>query len=383
MPIQLPRYLSLLVCLASLAGCGSADGGGNQGGAGPPPQDVNPGLPALASVAPETTGDGWQVSTPDAEGMDAARVSAALQSIRDGQYSGVDSVVVARNGRLIAEGYFNGFGRDSLHDLRSASKSITSALAGIAIDQGHFAVDQRISQYLPRFDSYQHMDDRKRAITVFHLLNMNSGLSCDDADPASPGNEERMYGYDDWVKFILDLPMAHAPGELASYCTGSPVVLGSIIATRSGMGLDAFAAAYLFAPLGIQSVSWRRMADGSATGGGGLRLRPRDAAKFGQLFLDDGVWSGARVVPASWVETSRRRVDAIGRDSYGFLWWKRSFVVGDFTRESFFASGNGGNFVFVIPAEKLVVVFTGSNYNTAAGNQPFSILAEQILPAIR
>ena len=156
------------------------------------------------------------------------------------------------------------------------------------------------------------MDARKRAITIRHLLDMRSGLECNDWNSASRGNEERMYDTRDWVGFILDLPMANDPGTVASYCTGGVIVLGQVISWRSGMALDAYAAAYLFAPLGIQQSSWRKAPDGSATGGGGLKLRPRDAARFGQLYLNGGVWNGARVVPADWVTRSRERVTPLG-----------------------------------------------------------------------
>jgi CubicO group peptidase (beta-lactamase class C family) len=290
---------------------------------------------------------------------------------------------MVRHGKLVAEGYFNGYGADTLHDLRSTGKSFTSALAGIAIEQGLFAVDDPIATLIPQFENHANMDARKRAITIRHLLDMRSGFECNDWNSASAGNEERMYQARDWVGFILDLPMANEPGTVASYCTGGVIVLGQVIASRSGMTLDAYAAAYLFAPLGIQQVAWRTAPDGNATGGGGLKLRPRDAAKFGQLYLNGGVWNGARVVPAEWVTASRERVTALGNDSYGRLWWKRSFAHGGALVDSFFTSGNGGNFIFVFPALDLVVVFTGSNYNSPLGDQPFKIVGEYVLPAVR
>jgi CubicO group peptidase (beta-lactamase class C family) len=347
-----------------------------------PPADVNPGLPEAVSVAPINTGDGWAVSSPAAEGMDSVALLASLEAIRDGRYSGVDSLVIARHGRLVAEGYFNGFGPESLHDLRSTGKSFTSALAGIAIDQRLFALDDPIATLIPQFENHANMDVRKRAISVRNLLDMRSGLECDDWNTASPGNEERMYDTRDWVGFILDLRMANDPGTVAAYCTGGVIVMGHIISSRSGMGLDAYAAAYLFGPLGIQQVTWRRSPDGSATGGGGLRLRPRDAAKFGRLYLDGGVWNGARVVPADWVARSRERATTLNNDGYGLLWWKRSFSHRGVMVESFFTSGNGGNFIFVFPDLDLVAVFTGSNYNSSLGNQPFDIVANSVLPAV-
>jgi CubicO group peptidase (beta-lactamase class C family) len=361
-----------------LAACGGGDGGGN--GRAP---DVNPGLPASISVAPENTGDGWTPSTPANEGMNAVMVQTALEAIRDRVYTKVDSMVIVRHGRLVAEGYFNGFGRDSLHDLRSTGKSVTSGLAGIAIDQGLFAADDLISQHLPQFDRYDNMSARKQAIQVFHLLNMNSGLECNDWESGSRGNEERMYDSRDWVKFILDLPMAYDPGQASMYCTGAVVVLGHIVSQKSGMTLDAYANSYLFGPLGIRDSQWRRSPDGAATGGGGLGLRPRDAAKFGQLYLAGGTWNGTRVVPGTWVQLSQQRVNRVGATAYGYLWWKRSFSRAGGNVDSYYTDGNGGNYIFVLPALDLVVVFTGSNYNSPLGDQPYSILADRVLPAVQ
>ena len=370
------RSLGWVMC-ALFSACG-----GDRRDTGLEPQ-ANPGLPEVVTITPDDTGDGWRVSTPEAEGMDGNMLLAGLQSIRNGDYPKVDSVVIVKNNAVIAEGYFNGFSRDSLHDLRSASKSVTSALAGIAISQGLFAIDDTIAQLLPNFDSYANMDGRKRAITIRHLLHMNSGLDCDDWNSASPGNEERMYDSPDWVRFILDLPMAHGPGEGPAYCTGGVVVLGHTLSSKSGMTLDGFAMTYLFGPLGVSETAWRRSPDGRATGGGGMQLRPRDAAKFGSLYLNGGRWNGVPVVPDQWVEQSKVEVERLGANGYGLLWWKRQMLVPGTDQSGFFAWGNGGNFIFVIPAHRLLVVFTGSNYNSDRGDKPFEILDRSILAAIR
>ena len=370
----------LLAMGCLLASCG----GGGEGDSRPgrPTPDANPGLPAVVSLEPVNTGDGWAVSTPTAEGLNSALLRDFFESVRVGRSPVVDSVILVRHGRLVAEGYFNGYGPETLHDLRSTGKSFTSALAGIAIEQQLFQLDDPIASLVPQFESHENMDSRKRAISIRNLLDMRSGLECNDWNESSRGNEERMYQTRDWVGFILDLPMASDPGTVASYCTGGVVVLGQIIAWRSGMALDAYASAYLFGPLGIQQSFWRRSPDGSATGGGGLKLRPRDVAKLGALYLNGGVWNGTRVISADWVARSRENVTRLGNDGYGLLWWKRSFSRGSTTVDSYFTSGNGGNFIFVFPALELVAVFTGSNYNSPLGDQPFQIVASYILPAL-
>ena len=346
------------------------------------PLDDNPHLPPLITVAPDDRADGWRTSTAAAEGLSADAILATMQDIRDGRYTGVDALVVVRNHHLVAEGYFNGFGRDTPRDLRSASKSITSALVGMAQAEGKLAVDDRIAALVPDFERAANLDDRKRAITVRRLLDMSSGLACDDTDSLSPGNEERMYPSPDWVRFALDLPMAAEPGARTSYCTAGVVLLGSIVARSTGMGLDDYAAARLFGPLGIGPVTWRRSPDGRATGGGGLRMRPRDAAKFGELYLSGGRWNDARVVPEAWVEMSKETVTHIGRAGYALLWWKRTFTVRGAVQEAIYANGNGGNFIFVLPAERLVVMFAGSNYDSSLSDQPMDIMAQRLLPAL-
>jgi CubicO group peptidase (beta-lactamase class C family) len=383
---KLPGGIAALLIAATLVSCG----GDSQPPIpiddtwiGAPAPDEVPGAPPSLSIAPEATADGWATSTPAAEGIDAAGIEDILRSIRDGRYPRVDSMIVARHGRLVAEGYFNGYARDTLHDLRSTGKSFTSALTGIAAERGLLIVDDPISVYIRDFESSRNLDARKRAITIRHLLDMSSGLDCDDSNPASPGNEEKMYPERNWVKFVLDLPMAFGPGTRSTYCTGGVIVLGSLVSSRAGVGLDDFAATWLFGPLDIRNVHWRRSPDGQATGGGGLKLRPRDVAKLGELYRAGGMWNGRRVLSAAWVAESRLSTTRIGGDGYGYLWWKRGFTRDGFGVESYFTSGNGGNFVFVFPSLDLVVAFTGSNYNSRASDQPFQILAERLLPIVR
>jgi CubicO group peptidase (beta-lactamase class C family) len=362
------------VVILSLSGCG--DDGSD------PPRDENPGAPAMVTVTPEDIGDGWQVSTPAAEQLDATQVLRALQDIRDTGPPKVDSLLVIRNGRLVAEGYYNGFDRNALHDLRSTGKSFVSALAGIAESQNLLATHDLVSHHIADFESHAHMDDRKRSIEVFHLLNMLTGLECDDWNQSSPGFEEKMYDKRDWVGFVLDLRMVTEPGAAFSYCTGGVVVLGEVISRASGMPLDQYADAWLFGPLGIHQSIWRRSPDGRATGGTGLRLRPRDAAKLGALYANEGMWNGARVVPEEYVLRSRQRVNSTGTEGYGYLWWKRQFIHQGAPIDCFYTAGNGGNYIFVFPSLELVVAYTGSNYNSSQSTMPLS-LVPSILSAVQ
>jgi CubicO group peptidase (beta-lactamase class C family) len=376
-----PSIVSMMLSATLFhAACGDEDG------APEPPYvytgDAVPGLPPAVSLEPEDTGDGWSVSTPEAQGIDSELLSDGLQAIRAGAYPRVDSVVIARNGHLVAEAYFNGYGRDTLHDVRSASKSITSAIVGVAVDQGLLSIDDTLGELIEDLDAHANPDARKAAIRVVDLLNMSSGLACDDWNRLSPGRETLMESKAEWVKFVLDLPMVAEPGERSAYCTGGVVVLGHVVATRAGVSLAEFAAAHLFDHLGVGDLEWHSIENGTVSAGGGMRLRPRDAAKFGELYLNDGVWLGVRVLSEQWVEESRKIVTTVGTQPYGLLWWKRGFAVRGEVQQAFLAVGNGGNYIVVLPGEHLVVAITGSNYNTRLSDQPVEILERRILPAL-
>lgn len=369
------RALPALFLFAMVAGCGGGD-------ANYPDYD-NPRQPASVSLSPESTGDGWVTSIPAAENMDATQLGATLNAIRDGEFPGVDSILVIRNQRLLAEGYYNGFGRDTVHDLRSTGKSFVSTLVGIAASQGLLGIDDPLSQHIPNFEGHQNVDAAKRAITLRHLLNMSSGLECNDWNENSPGWEEKLYNSRDWIRFMLDLRMVAQPGTQGSYCTGGVVLLGHVVSLRSGMGLNDYAQQWLFGPLNIQQSVWRNSPDGQATGATGFGLRPRDAAKLGALFANEGVWNGARVVPESWVIETRQRVTALnGSPDYGYLWWKRTYPFSTGPVETIYAAGNGGNYIFIVPSHELVVAFTGSNYSTSRSNTPQNIMP-MVLAALR
>ena len=358
----------LLVSIACLiSGCGG-------GGDSRYPDYDNPGQAPGWSLAPDSTGDGWATSTPAAEGMDAAILDSVFKSIGSGIFPGVDSMVVVRNQRLVAEGYFNGFGRETLHDLRSTGKSFISTLVGIAVEQGLLGLDDPLAQHIPDFEGHRNMDAAKRAITLRHLINMSSGLDCDDSVDNSPGHEERLYDSRDWIRYMLDLRMLAEPGTQSRYCTGGVVLLGHVVSLRSGMALDDWAQQWLLGPLNIQRSEWRRGPDGKTTGATGFGLRPRDAAKLGALFANEGLWNGSRVVSERWVRTSRESPVSLGSQGYGYLWWKRGFAHRSGEVRVEYAAGNGGNYVFVVPSLELVVAFTGSNYSTQRSDTPHRIM---------
>lgn len=334
---------------------------------------------------PDALEDGWSVSSLDAEGLAPEFLESLEARIENGDYAAPDSLLIARNGKLVYERYWNGFERNEPHDLRSATKSLTSLLVGIAIDQG--LLPGQDTPVLPRLSAYAPLanpDARKEQLTVRHLLEMRTGLACDDWRPDSPGNEERMYRSRDWVRFVLDLPVAESPDTSSRYCTGGVVVLGALVQDAAALSFPEFSRRHLFAPLGITELAWDAAAGtGARTDTGGhLRLRPRDFAKVGQLVLDEGTWKGQPVVSKEWVRVSTEGRHPLGDSKYGYLWWRNTFTVQGTPVDAVFARGNGGQYLFVFPSLGLVAAFTGSHYNDPKQDQPIDMVGRHVLSAV-
>lgn len=328
--------------------------------------------------------EGWVSADPAAVDMDPELLHAAALRLDGERGHGIDSMLVVRRGRLVSEHYWNGHTAATLHDLRSATKSVTALLVGIALDRGLLRdVHDPALPYLAAAypDLRLHSDP---PITLEHLLTMRSGLACDDRDRSSPGHEDRMYRARDWTRHFLELAQTTAPGERTTYCTGGVVTLGRIVAEAAGTPIAAFAEQHLFAPLGIHAHHWQRFDRGRQTDTGGhLRLRPRGMAKLGQLVLQRGVWDQGDIVSGAFIDaaTAVHTRFSDDRRPYGYLWWRAQARLGPRTIDLIYADGNGGQYIFIAPALDLVVVFTGSNYNDPAAARPFAILGQYILPA--
>ncbi len=298
--------------------------------------------PSSSSAFQTATGD-WPTASPaEGGGLSDARLRSLDAAIRSGEFKKIGSVLIARHGKLAYEGYFDG-DAGTLRNTRSATKSITDVLIGIAIDEHKLSgADAKILTLLPeRARKIQNPDPRKAAITVEDFLTMSSPLECDDWNDASRGNEERMYVVEDWAQFILDLPIrgrmhvgeqVEAPphGRYFSYCTGGVFTLSEVLEKATGMRTDHYARKKLFRPLGITNVEWVYSPMNVPQTGGGLQLTSRDLLKIAQLYLDGGEWQGKRIVSEAWVRSSTQphaRIDEA--TEYGYLWWLKSFKSGE------------------------------------------------------
>ncbi len=316
-------------------------------------------------------------------------------AVRAGSYQQITSVVVARGDRVLYEQYFDTLGAEALRNTRSATKTITGMLIGAAVDRGLLHGESRVLPFFKDRLPLANPDPRKERITVEDFLTMSSLLECDDENQFSRGNEERMYLVEDWVKFTLDLPIRGFPdwqpkpeqsphGRAWSYCTAGPTTLGELLERATGQRVADFAQAVLFKPLGIETVKWQYQPLGAAMTGGGLQLRSRDLLKLGQLYLNGGRWQGRQVISEAWVRRSvSPHANAREDTDYGYLWWLQTFHVGGRSIPTYGMYGTGGNKVYVLPEQGVVVVVTTTNFRVAgAGALTDRLFTSLIVPAV-
>lgn len=334
-----------------------------------------PRTPAATSYsyrAPVPQADGWRTAHVGDVGMDDGPLQALVQRILTSDPLGdsaprIHSLLVARRGKLVLEEYFFGFNSERLHDLRSASKTITAIMAGVAVDRGaRFTMQTPVYSLFPQSDSSASSDPRKVRITVAHLLTHSTGLACDDNDEASPGNEDTMQRQQkqrDWYRYTLDLSVVHDPGTRYAYCSGAINLVGGIIRQTTNTWLPEFFEQRLARPLQIERYAINLMPTGEAYSGGGIYMRPRDLLKLGELHLRGGVWNGARVVSKRWIdESTAHRIAVPNGSSDGYGWHRHTLRVGGRTYQEYEANGNGGQFLIVVPELDLAIVFTAGNY---------------------
>ena len=305
------------------------------------------------------------------------------QRVSSGSLGNVHSVLVIQKGRLTAEWYFQGtderrgrtlgvvkFTADSLHDVRSISKSVMSILVGLAIADGKIkSLDEPILNYFPEYGDLRTPERMK--IRLRDVISMTSGLHWDER--TYPYTDERnsetaMDRVADRYRFILSQPIDAAPGTRFNYSGGSVALIAAVIARAIGEPIDAYARQRLFEPLGIVQFEWLRDAAGIPIAASGLRLRSRDMATIGQMMLQNGRWNGVQLVPAEWVTQSTSPRTQLKGDTrcglqYGYLWWLGALCLGEERIPLVFASGNGGQYIWIVPSLELVIVTTAGLYN--------------------
>jgi CubicO group peptidase (beta-lactamase class C family) len=303
-----------------------------------------------------------------------------MDYIQKEQYS-IDSITVVRNGRLVLDTYFWPYTKDQNHKIASCTKSIISALVGIAIDKGFIPnANQSVLDFFPD-KTFANLDGYKKSMTIENLLMMASGLNCRDNYIYKWQGLYEMRNCSDWVQYVLDLPMSDRPGKKFEYCNGASFLLSAIIRNATKKSILDFAKDNLFTPLDIADIDWETSPQGIHVGYGEMSLKPHDMAKIGWLYLNKGKWGNKQLISSAWVEASTQgRIDATLFDHYGYQWWVDSAGWWFDAIDYYVAVGYEGQRIFVVPERNLVAVFTG----TLTGNDSFipkKLLNSYILPA--
>ncbi|CAL1519511.1 serine hydrolase [Chitinophaga sp. MM2321] len=347
-------------------------------------------FPVVQHYPPVSVHDGRQVSGLPLKEINSTFLRRMEDSIAANKITNTHSILIASKGKLVYEKYFSGFTPSIPHDLRSAAKSISSAITGIAIDKGLIRdPQQKLYDFLPEKYQYTRKNDkRKSAITLHSLLTMSSGIDAIDfgTDRNTAAAENNYQSTPDWTRTILEAPMINTPATHAWYGSANAYLLGVVLRSVVAEPLAFFMDDNLLAPLGITNYIIQNDVTGYPYFGGGMYLQPRDMLKFGQLYLDKGKWKGQRIISESWIGKSfqkyfllENRKDSI---EYGYLWWHKNYTVGKTNIHAVEARGAGGQYIFVINSLDLVVVITSGNYNNGRFWQPEAILEKYILPAI-
>jgi CubicO group peptidase (beta-lactamase class C family) len=296
-----------------------------------------------------------ETSTAEEQGMDSGKLAAVVEAVGSRR---LDSLMVIRHGKIVAEAYYAPYVAGVPHDLRSVTKSVIGTLTAIEVRDGlldsvdHPIIDLFSDKKILNADT----DERKKSITVQNLLDMASGIEWKEKAYTPDETVMKMYRESDRVEFVLNQPMATTPGSAFNYNSGNPYVLSALITRKTGQNAFEFAKQELFAPLGITSAWWGRPdAQGVTDGESGLFLTPQDMARIGYLYLHDGMWDGKQIIPASWVERARDGKIAAGIDfRYANLWWSLP------EKGAFMALGRHSQMIIVLPKLDIVTVITGS-----------------------
>ena len=353
---------------------------------------------------PEALGDGWSVATPEDVGLDVGLIGELFEHVAATPARAVHAVLVVKDGRLVVEEYFDGYrfdyddprfegeqvtyGPDVRQNIMSVTKAVTAAAAGIAVADGDIPdVDARVLDALPMYGSTA--SPEAHDITVEHLLTMTSGLEWNEWDVPITDAENndliQMFFVDDPIEYVLSKPVTHEPGTWWYYSGGDVNVLGEVIEQYVGEPIDSYTAERLFTPLGITDYQWRHLNPQVVYTSGELELRPRDLAKFGYLYLNDGVWNGVEVLDPEWIRASltnhaSTRGLAADGGGYGYQWFVTTSPGGAGSVEALVRTGWGGQVLALFPTLDMEVVITAGDYVLATNAE--DLITDYILRAV-
>jgi len=333
-----------------------------------------------------------EVASPSDYGLDETVLAEMVEQAANGYWGNIDSIHIVRNGQLVLAEYLRNYNGTRPHAMFSATKSVTSMLIGIAIEQGFIeSVDQKMMEFFPDYDlsTVRNPDDRKAGITLEHLLMMKSGIQWDEWSTryGTPSNPTyKMVASRDWIQFMLDQPMDSEPGTKWTYNSGVTVLLSGIILNATGLNVRDFAQEYLFGPLGIEGSIWEAAPNNIFNTGWGLHLKPEDMLKLGFLSINDGMWEGEKIVSNDWLDQSTQLHQVRSANyGYGYQWsmFAMNTLEGHTPSQDDVpvATGYGSQKIYLLDQFDMVVTMTGENYQ-GAPRLIDTIIHEYIVPAI-
>lgn len=301
-------------------------------------------------------------------GFNADSINALIPVLDNFEQKDFRGLVVIKNNQAVIEWYYNHTERNTINDIRSAGKSITSLLLGVAMEEGLVQnLEQDVYSFFPK-EKYPSISEGYKKIKLKHLLDMSSGLDADSDDGQTPGHAGHWFARDEWLNYLLGIQLVNEPGEKWVYADINAALIGAVIEERSGMSLHEFAKEKVFDPLGIKQFYWYRNASNQTVAAGNLYLSTLDFAKLGVLVTNGGKWGNKQIVQADYVKKllARKVFDLSDfnplADSYGMLWYKTQATFNGRKIDYLWASGNGGNHLVVVPEENMVVALTSTAY---------------------
>lgn len=297
-------------------------------------------------------------------GLNKDSINALDDFISDFEQNDFRGMVVIKNHKIAIEYFYTNTERSDINDVRSAGKSFTALLLGIALEEGLVKdLDQTVYSFFSK-EKYPSLNEDLKKIKIEHLLHMSSGLDADSDDWKTPGNAGKWMGKDDWTSYILSIGLKRNPGKRWVYADINSALIGAIIEETSGMSLNDYASERVFKPLGIKKYYWYTNPSNQTVASGTLFLSTLDFAKLGVLVANEGKWADQQIIPAEYVEKiiKSKKFEIYDIWSYGMLWYKNKAIIKGKEVEYLWASGNGGNHLIIVPEEELVISLTSTAY---------------------
>ncbi|HEX9252768.1 MAG TPA: serine hydrolase, partial [Ignavibacteriaceae bacterium] len=315
-------------------------------------------------------------------GIDSVKIYDLVNRILTRQIPNIHSLLILKDSKLVLEEYFYGYSAGKTHRVHSVTKSITSALFGIAVDKNSgLSIDEPVWKYFTDWDKSKWIME-KYDIKIEHLLSMTAGLDWKGLTLNESNDDIDMYNTDNYFGYLLNRNLRFQPGSNFCYNNGLSLMLGHIIEKASGITADSFAAKYLFNHLKISNYSWDIDKNGITRMDGGLKMRPRDMVRFGLLYLNDGIWNGEQILSENWIKNSTSQKINLNDRGYAYHWWTMDYSIDGKIFRTYYALGHGEQAIIVVPGSKLVFVMTAGNY-LQVEQRPFEIMSQYILPSLK